>query len=73
MIIRPPTYNGIELSDHIALCCRLVLLDHSPDFCQQRLRVLFRRRYQQLATILAQVLAEEVESILNAGHAGLFG
>src|ERR1035441_7003056 len=45
MIIRPPTYDGIELSDQTALCRRLVLLDHSPDLCQQRLGILFGRRY----------------------------
>src|ERR1017187_8300202 len=72
MIVRPSPYNGIEPIDQILLCRRFILLDDSPDFCQSSLNVLLRRRDQQLPSILAYVLAEKVEPVLDVSHASFF-
>src|ERR1035438_6717223 len=72
MIVRPSTDDRIEPNDQVRLCCRLVSLDYFPDLCQERLSILLGGRYQQFAAILPEVLAEEVESILNASHVSFF-
>src|ERR1035437_1608236 len=72
MIVCPAPYDGIKLIDQILLCCRFILLDDSPDFCQSCLNILLGRRDQQFPSILAYVLAEKIKPFLDVSHVSFF-
>src|SRR5579864_364048 len=61
VIVYPSSNNGVESNDQIGLRHRFIVLDQPSDLRQERLRVLSRRRHQQFASELAEVVAKEIE------------
>jgi len=73
MIVGPAANDGVHQANQPCLAHRLVRVDDSSDFLQERLRVLFRRFRQRLAIVFAEVLSEEVESLADTGDTSLVG
>jgi hypothetical protein len=70
VIVGPSPDEGIELPYQMSRCRLLVSLDDSSDFAQERLHILLGGRYQELASVLAHLLSEKVESVLDVGGDG---
>jgi hypothetical protein len=74
MILRPPTNDGIEQQDQSSRRQRLVLLDDLPQLFQVSMHILLRWFNQQFVLpsrfVLAYILAQEIEPVLNVGNAG---
>ena len=74
MILCPPTNDGIEQQDQSSRRQRLVLPDDLPQLFQVSMHILLRWFYQQFVLlsrfVLAYILAQEIEPVLNMGNAG---
>ena len=74
MILCPATNDGIEQQDQSSRRQRLVLLDDLPQLFQVGMHILLRWFDQQFVLlsrfVLAYILAQEIESVLNMGNAG---
>ena len=74
MILRPPTNDGIEQQDQSSRRQRLVLLDDLPQLFQVGMHILLRWFDEQFVLlsrfVLAYILAQEIEPVLNMGNAG---
>ncbi len=73
MIIGPAPNDGVEHAYQVALLCCPKAAKCRPDFFQERMRVFLGRRRIDSAPPPTDVLSEEVEPLLDVGHAGLFG
>ena len=71
MVVRPTSDDRVELSYQMQLTDGFVRLDEIPDFLQERVRVLFRRPYEQFAVELAEILSEEIKPLVNMRDASL--
>ena len=71
MIVGPATNDRIQQCHQHLLAHRLVRVDDSPDFLQESVRVLLRWLGQSFATVLADVLSEEIEPFVDMGEASL--
>jgi hypothetical protein len=70
VIVRPSSDKGIELHDQIS-CCRLFVgLDERPHLAQEGGDVLARRLDDELALVLAYVLPQEIEAIVDVRDDG---
>ncbi len=71
MVVGPSPDNRIEFHHDLSRRAILVFLDDSSDLLDERLYVLFRgtRQYSSIA-VLAYMLTEEVEAVLNSGDDG---
>jgi hypothetical protein len=76
MILRPSSNNRIEHQDQSPSRERLVLLDEVPDFFQVSVHILSRWFNQQFVLlscfVLAYILTQEIEPLLNMSNAGFF-
>ena len=70
MIICPAPDDRVEQLDQKLLFDRFIPANRRPDFLQEVVRVLLGRFDEQLAVILAEVLSEEVEPLLDVRDAG---
>ncbi len=62
--------TGLSRPYQVLLTGGFVRTDDAPDFLQERVRVLLRRRDEQFAVELAEILSEEVEPLVNMRDAG---
>ena len=70
MVISPTPNDGIELTYQVGLADAAPLTDQLPHLFQERMRVFLGGLDEQLSAILAQVLSEEVEPLLDVRDAG---
>ncbi len=74
VILCPPTNDGIEHQDESPRRQRVVLLDDLPQLFQVSMHILLRWFNQQFVLfscfVLADILAQEIEPVLNMGNAG---
>src|SRR5207248_11581132 len=63
VILRPASQEASELQDQVPGLGLLVRLHQFADLVQERLDTLLRRLDEQLAVVLADVLAEAVEAL----------
>ncbi len=74
MILCPPTNDGVEQQDQSSRRQRLVLLDDLLQLFQVSMHILLRWFDQQFVLlsrfVLAYILAQEIEPVLNMGNAG---
>src|SRR6185436_15931734 len=73
MVVSPATNDGVQQADQLGLADGFVCVDNSPNFPQERVRVLLRRFHQWFAVVFAEVLSEEVEALVNMGDTCLVG
>jgi len=76
MVLSPSSNDGVEHQDQPSSRERLVLLDEVPDLFQMSMHILLCWFDQQFVPfscfVLAYVLTQEVEPLLNMGDAGFF-
>ena len=70
MVVRPSPNDRVEQANQVLLTRGFIRTDDAPDFLQERVRVLLRRRDEQFAVELAEMLSEEVEPLINMRDAG---
>ena len=74
MILCPSADNRIEHQDESARRQRVVLLDDVPQLFQVSMHILLRWFDEQFVLlsrfVLAYILAQEIEPVLNMGNAG---
>ena len=73
MIIRPALDHRVEHSDQFVLIQCFVPFDRRAYFLQEGCHIRFRRFDQQLAAVLADVLAQKIEALVNVRDLGLLG
>ena len=72
VIIGPAPDDGVELVNQVAGCGLFVGVDDCLRFGQERFDALAGRFDEELAVVLAYVLSQEVESVVDVGYPGLF-
>src|SRR5687767_6390482 len=72
VIVCPTGDDRVEHRYQLSSWRLFVGLYRFPDLIEERFHVLLRRLDEQLAVVLAYVLAQKVEPILNVRDAGLF-
>ena len=72
VIIGPSPNFRVSLSDQISGCGLLVVFDDFSDAFQKGMDVLSRGGDEQLPLVLAEMLSEKIETILNVSDEGLF-
>jgi hypothetical protein len=70
MVVCPTPDNGIELVNQVACCGLLVGFDGRPHFGQECFDAFPGGFDEELALVLAHVLPQEVEALLNVGYPG---
>src|SRR5215813_3864230 len=70
VIVRPPAYHGVELGDQIPSRGLLMRLHHFPDVPEKCFHILAGWCDDQFPRILAEMLAQEIEAVLNRGEVG---
>ena len=70
VIVGPAPNHGIELGDHIRRGSLLVGLHDLPDLTQECLDILSGGLDQQFARVLAYVLAQKIEAVLDVREVG---
>ena len=70
VIVGPAPNHRVDLGDHIRRGSLLVGLHDFPDLTQECLDILSGGLDQQFARILAYVLAQEIEAVLNVRDMG---
>ena len=73
MVVRPSPNDRVEQANQVLLTRGFIRTDDAPDFLQERVRVLLRRRDEQFAVELAEMLSEEVEPLVDMRDAGFLG
>src|SRR2546421_7163983 len=72
-VIHCPSPNDrVELSNEVTCCGLHVVLDDSSDLSKKVSHAFPGWLDEKLSPVLAYILSEKVESILNMGDAGLF-
>src|SRR5262249_23995790 len=71
VILHPAPDNGIEQQDQFSSRRGWIGLDDCPNLLQKSTDTLLRRLYQELAVVLAYVLAQKIKPVLNLRDAGL--
>src|SRR4029453_16412332 len=66
----PSSYLGIEGGNQPICCGLFVILNDLSDVSKERFDVLLRRAGQELPVVLAYMLSEKVESLLNGRYLG---
>src|SRR6266702_5475308 len=70
MIPCPSSNERVEQQDQVTSSGSLMVLDHFSDFFQKRFHVLFRRLDDELAVVLAYMLSEKVEALVDMRNKG---
>ena len=71
-VVRGPAPDDrVEQPDYRRLCGACMLLDDFPSLAEKRFHALLRRLDQQFLVVLAYVLTQEVEALLNVSDPGL--
>ena len=70
MIVGPPTNDGVKLRYQMAGCGLLVGLHDVPDVPKEGVHLLRGGFYEQFPRVLPDVLAQEIEAVLDVGNMG---
>ena len=70
VIVRPPAYHRVELGDQMASCGLFVRLHDLPDVPEEGVHSLAGWFDQQFSSLLAHMLAQEIEAVLDRGEVG---
>ena len=70
VIIGPTPSHGVELGNQIRRCSLLIGLHDLPDLTEELFDILSGGFDQQFARVLAHVLAQEIEAVLNVRDMG---
>jgi hypothetical protein len=73
VVVGPATNDGVQQANQQGLADRFVRVDDSPDFLQERVRVLLRWFHEWFAIVATEVLSEEVEAFVDVREACLVG
>src|SRR5262249_32692227 len=73
MVVAPATNDGVQQANQQGLAERFVRVDDFPDFLQERVRVLLGWLHQGFATVLTEILSEEIEALVDMSDACLIG
>src|SRR5215510_14505674 len=73
MVVTPATNDGVQQANQQGLAEGFVRVDDFSDLLQERVRVLLRWLDQGFATVLTEILAEEIETLVDMSGACLVG
>src|SRR5262249_34016112 len=70
VVVGPPAYHWVKWGNQIASRGLLVRLHHLPDVPEECLYILTGWFDEEFPSILAEMLAQEIEAVLNRGEVG---